>query len=792
MSSPSDPVKTRQIELVLEGLDTLPTLSPIATRLLSLGSTDTVEIDEIVDVIEVDPALSTRILGLCRRSDRGASSKITTVRRAVIMLGIDAVRSAVLSVSVYDVMSRDREGRKALDDKVAAAISLGDTVADGPAFDRRGFWKHAVAVACAAELMAAMEPKLGIAPDEAFLAGLLHDLGRMVLDYILPMSYDRVLRGAERGASDTSGLERQIIGIDHHAAGRRVAEQWRLPEAVRDAMLHYATPAALLPAVKHRNLIAVVGVAKALCRRLHLGWCGDFGMAPDPERLWAEAGLPRTGPQALIPALNEAVRHRLEVLGLYAPASPSLLLESVANANRQLSRMNTTLNDRAALAQSQAKVLDNLAEFLVQPARWSTLLRAADAVLDSANAALAGGFQALLVQEGPGEPWQLLRRRTDSDSAHSRVLDQPPSHADQLFELVQPKPLSLSVLGLLPWLTDGLSEMGDDGGDPVPDLRTLRLIPLVNASRELGEGACALLITDREPESAGLKQQRLAALTHAWGIALAASILRERERRQTELAADAARSLREAEMRLADRESMARLGEMTSGAAHEMNNPLTIISGRAQLLASRLTDQRDRDAAQAIVQSARDLTGLITTLHLIAEPSLPSPKVVSLAAVVRDAAMAAARRAGRDDHEDPPVDLDLDQAPTAVELDPDALVGILVELLTNAFEADPDKRLLVVATIDREDRLCLCVRDQGPGMSPHTMRHAFDPFFSVKPAGRQRGLGLTKARRLAESIDAQISLDSAPGRGTLATLVIGRWRPAADAGADTGSIADAA
>src|ERR1051325_260238 len=115
-----DPARARQVELILERVQTLPTLSPVAARLLSIGTIDEVLIADVVKIIESDPALSPRILGLCRKADRGLGDRITTVKRAVLMLGIESVRSAALSVSVYDLMSKEDEAaRKELDAAVA-------------------------------------------------------------------------------------------------------------------------------------------------------------------------------------------------------------------------------------------------------------------------------------------------------------------------------------------------------------------------------------------------------------------------------------------------------------------------------------------------------------------------------------------------------------------------------------------------------------------------------------------------------------------------------------------------
>src|SRR3954467_12196917 len=105
-----------QIEAILREVDSLPTLSSVATRLLRIASVEDADLDALVEIIESDPALSARLLGLCRRAGKGLGDRITTVRRAVVMLGLEAVQAAALSVAAYDVMAT--VGPRGLDDAV--------------------------------------------------------------------------------------------------------------------------------------------------------------------------------------------------------------------------------------------------------------------------------------------------------------------------------------------------------------------------------------------------------------------------------------------------------------------------------------------------------------------------------------------------------------------------------------------------------------------------------------------------------------------------------------------------
>ncbi|MEO1129655.1 MAG: HDOD domain-containing protein, partial [Planctomycetota bacterium] len=177
MPTPPQPSRQPHVELILQHIDALPTLSPIATRVLEMTGSAETELHELVALVESDPTLSAKLLAMCRRSDRGAG-RVTTVERAVVMLGFEAVRAALLSVEVFEL----------LDDPA-------DTTDRGgaPPFERRDLWLYAVGVGCAAELIAERHQTTAerARPDEAFVCGLLHDLGRIALDRIVPKTFAR-------------------------------------------------------------------------------------------------------------------------------------------------------------------------------------------------------------------------------------------------------------------------------------------------------------------------------------------------------------------------------------------------------------------------------------------------------------------------------------------------------------------------------------------------------------------------------------------------------------------------
>lgn len=799
----------RQVELILQELAELPTLSPVATRVMRLGSASDADFDEIIALIEADPSLSARLISMCRRASVGASAArtVTTVRRAVVLLGLEAVQAAVLSVQVYEMMRQDPSARERREDEREPA---GGPV---PGFDRVGFWTHSIGVACACELLAGSCRELRVRPEEAFVAGLVHDLGKLVLDWVLPRTYARVVQLAASRATSIAEAERALLGIDHHLVGKRLAEHWGLPHMYQDAMWLHGQPAGVLPPVPHRGLVSLVTLGDALCRGLHVGWSGSHESPPDPEALAVTMGLNPSRVRECATKIHEQVARRAKDLGLGEQGGADLVVRSIASANARLAELHAACRERATLSRRQSRVLDSIARFAAGTHRCASVNDALLAVAESfaelappppppppppapagvskgsapgaarrpASRPAAGprppmgpqGPVAVIFQPREGERWRLIRLADDgpgSIRAASVESAEPPRRADgspmPLADLARGDALGATV-SLIQWLSEHAP--GHDASHQ-PDLRSLRFLTLV-APR----GPAAVLLHDRALPNTPSARRLLDSARAVWTAAIAAAAQHEGARRLAEALAQTTRVLSDTQARLTEQQSMARLGELTAGAAHELNNPLAVISGRAQLLAARLHGP-DADDARHIADAAQRLADLVTRLHAVASPPEPLPTPCDPAELLR----RVAQRAGENPDSGSRIivedDADATPPPPAAMLDPELLSRALGELVGNGLQAAPQARVRLAVAERPDGGLEISVADDGPGMSAHALRHAFDPFFSHKPAGRRTGLGLALARALVQAHGGRIELDSTPGRGTTARIVLPDWR----------------
>lgn len=755
MTSTRDNAQARRIELVLEQIDSLPTLPSVASRLLRASSSEDADFKEIIRIIESDPSMTAKLLGLCRQADRARADDITTVERAVVFLGFEAVRAAALSVNIYDLMS--------------GAPQRGEN--DG-SLDRKAFWRYSIAVACAAEGISrdhrdAKLPK----PTESFVCGLLHGLGVLALEYVLPRAYARVLEVARQTGTDLAPVERRLLGVDHHTAGRRLAERWGLPSLIHDAVWLAGMRYDALPDIPNRRAVGMVNVAVALARQLHLGCSGDAGLPASAESIAREIGLQPARIQAMRTTLHQTVADRAAALGIEEPECHTLLLESISEANHALDRLRAVGAAKAASADKQARFHAEIATFQNSCMDLAASSDISGAIARSAGRMLGAQFVAVLREDEGGEGWE--SRTFALSSGVDGVLDWRAGEAVLLEGSVAPG-------GKIPPLRNAAQTWQMEGGvGPAWEWamiamgagkRTLRSL-----SVPMGSGCAGAVLFAAPPDSGDAARSSLEPLLTTWGAALSASSKGDAMRRMSERLAEAARQSDELRERLAEAESLRRVAMLAAGAVSEMGKPITVIRSRAEVLAEKVQQQRDLRALEAIQAGANRLDSLMNTLRLFAEPPAPRRMPLSLRSLLGRAMREASRRVPPDPRRlhQPRVRLVIDDGLPVVVADADHVSNAVTELVANALESEQAKTIEVHAQAGADaSQVLIVVTDDGQGMSRDELRRAFEPFALQKKATPRKSLGLLTAKRLATLNDGDLALRSEPGQGVVAILTL--------------------
>ena len=235
---------------------TLPSLPSIALEVLDLAQRDEVDIAEIARIISKDPALSSKILRTVNSSFYGRSQSVSQVSQALVILGLQSVKTLVLGFSLVNNLQQQTKSNKG--------------------FKHLDYWKRSIYAATAGKTLAARVQM--VQAEECFLAALLQDIGMLVLDQVLRDEYGHINEKATTHRQ-LAAIEKQVLGMTHADVTGFLAEQWKLPPLLALPMRHHHDPNGVVdPSV--RRLADVAYVA---------GLCADVFVDPTPAAAIGEA-----------------------------------------------------------------------------------------------------------------------------------------------------------------------------------------------------------------------------------------------------------------------------------------------------------------------------------------------------------------------------------------------------------------------------------------------------------------------------------------------------------------------
>ncbi|MEA2711624.1 MAG: hypothetical protein QOF78_4225, partial [Phycisphaerales bacterium] len=348
--SPPDPLREKRVELILQQLEGIPALPAAAAAVISVAAGNAAAIADASNVLAHDTPFSAHVLKLLQASNVTSAGALDTIDLVLTRRGFETLRHAALAVGVYAAFSNSKTPRT-------------------DAFSRDEFWKHSVAVGCAARLLA--EQMVGtwgkdseVEPFEAFTCGLLHDIGKMVLETVLPKSFGRSVEAAEMLRGNIADVERSVIGLDHMVAGKRLAERWELPANIRDCIwLHGQVPSALPSTVARPRLVNLITLADVLVRERHLGYSGNYLYTIPRQNLLDAIGIAPEQVEAVLVSLVDEMQRVSSALGIGEISSGELYQGALAQANKALDRVESELQEKTRRLKIRAKFFEALAGF---------------------------------------------------------------------------------------------------------------------------------------------------------------------------------------------------------------------------------------------------------------------------------------------------------------------------------------------------------------------------------------------------------------------------------------------
>lgn len=204
----------RDAAALLKKLGDLPPFPAVSLRLIELASDERTTAQQLANVLSADPALTAKILRFSNSAGYGYQRRVASVREAIMVVGFDLVSQAAFATSMIDNFRHFRGG----DDR----------------FDPDAFWLHSISVAIAGEGVAR---KCGFArPADAFTAGILHDVGRLVLRQAMPREFAAAVVLSATGKASIKDAELAATGYAHDDVGRALGECWQFPEHIVEAI----------------------------------------------------------------------------------------------------------------------------------------------------------------------------------------------------------------------------------------------------------------------------------------------------------------------------------------------------------------------------------------------------------------------------------------------------------------------------------------------------------------------------------------------------------------------------
>ncbi len=233
----------------IESITDLPTLPTVVAKISSQIANPSTNAADIGKLIEQDQVLTSKVLRLVNSAYYGFPKQIKSIQHAVVILGFNKVKTIIITASVFGAFRGSR------------VVGL----------DLRRFWQHSLAAAIASKASAEM---LGMAhaAEDAFIGGLLHDIGKIILDQYQPTIYAPIIKYAREKGILLVEAEKEVMGLTHAAVGEWIMERWRLPQTIVRMVADHHAPAA---SVERRELVAAIHLGDILARALGVGSGGD-------------------------------------------------------------------------------------------------------------------------------------------------------------------------------------------------------------------------------------------------------------------------------------------------------------------------------------------------------------------------------------------------------------------------------------------------------------------------------------------------------------------------------------
>ncbi len=286
------PLDASRLRSTIESITDLPTLPTLLARITGQIANPATNAADIGKLIEQDQALTGKVLRLVNSAYYGFPKQIKSVQHAVVILGFNKVKTIVITASVFGAFRGRPQG----------------------GLDLRRFWQHALGTALSSKAVAEHFGAAHLAED-AFVAGLLHDVGKVVMDQYQPNIYGPIVKYAMDKGSLLVDAEKEVMGLTHADVGGWLMEKWRLPPTLVNLVLDHHT---LSASQERRELILSIHLGDILTRAIGIGSGGDQRIPEIDPLVSATFGMEPAALDILVAKTMEVVEKANDFFSLLA------------------------------------------------------------------------------------------------------------------------------------------------------------------------------------------------------------------------------------------------------------------------------------------------------------------------------------------------------------------------------------------------------------------------------------------------------------------------------------------
>lgn len=730
-------------EHVYERIDAsgnLPVLPEVLLNLLTACEEEDSSLLDISDIISKDPALSLRVLQLVNSAYYGFRHDFSGIEQAVVYLGANTIKNLALTTSVHQVFE-------------------GKVATDSAGFDPGSFWYHSLMTATLAKRLAVETGKVD--GEEAYLAGLLHDIGKLLLISAFPESYS-ISPAPDSTDNDICRLEVELVGVDHCQAGSWLVRQWKLSSLVADVLqYHHESEDNIREAFP---LVRIVYVANAMTRLAegeldHIRYPYNHILNLEDIDLKGFVNSAAEEVDQIATSMGIKVT-RLQMSSSKETQNPDQILE---NGDQQQARDSRIISEEVILEEDtntaiaarvrNVSLLSSVQEELMQAEEKDGIFRAFEKSM------------ALLFDIGnvlfffPDEKGELLLGQTSGRnhlSQASRSLTLP---IHQSSSLIVKTLWKKSPAGYLVLDREGesiadqqvLSVFECDKAYPVPLLAEKSIVGVA----VLGMPGSRLTLFQSDC-------QLLKVIAHQ--LALRIYLDEEKNRKAEAL----------------HRERLDAISMTARKFAHEINNPLGIIGNYLITLQRKISGEQDvKDDLSIISEELQRISSMVNQMEVFSQTPFSTTSQVNLNEVISD--IVHLSRASLFSNTDTVVSFVPATELPRIVTSKDAIKQILLNLLKNAAEAMVQKGGRVVLRTRKyiqegeigQSGVEIIVSDSGPGLPDIVKENLYKPFVTTKQDGHS-GLGLSIVHKAVNDIGGTLLCSSSQADGTTFTIRLPR------------------